>query len=91
VRLVKWKLISVRLEKLLSWPKIGARFEPNVPRVWKSFWPHPMDLLGDVGQMEACFGLLEIVLISTQERCMVCTKCAIGLEIILGAPFRRPM
>jgi hypothetical protein len=28
----------------------------NVPRAWKSFWPHPMDLLGDVGQIEARFG-----------------------------------
>jgi hypothetical protein len=24
---------------------------------WKSFWAHPMELLGDVGQMEAHFGL----------------------------------
>jgi hypothetical protein len=24
----------------------------------KSFWLHPMDLLGDVVQVEACFGLL---------------------------------
>jgi hypothetical protein len=29
---------------------------PNVPRARKSFWPHPRDLLGDVGQMEAYFG-----------------------------------
>jgi hypothetical protein len=36
--------------------KIGARFAPNVPRAQKSFWLHSMDLLGDVGQMESCFG-----------------------------------
>jgi hypothetical protein len=29
----------------------------NVPRARKSFWPHLIDLLGDVGQMEARFGL----------------------------------
>jgi hypothetical protein len=29
---------------------------PNVPRERKSFWPHLMDLLGGVGQMEAYFG-----------------------------------
>jgi hypothetical protein len=28
---------------------------PNVPRAWKSFWQHPMDLLGGVGQMKARF------------------------------------
>jgi hypothetical protein len=28
----------------------------NVPWAMKSFWPHPMDLLGGVGQMEARFG-----------------------------------
>jgi len=28
---------------------IGARFGPNVPRAWKSFWPHPIVLLGNVG------------------------------------------
>ena len=30
--------------------------------------------------------LLEIVLILTQDRCMVCVKHTIGLEIILDAP-----
>ena len=29
---------------------------------------------------------LEMVLVSVQDRCMVCTKCTIGLEIILDAP-----
>ena len=29
---------------------------------------------------------LEIVLITTQDRCTVCAKCTIGLEIILGTP-----
>jgi hypothetical protein len=91
-----------------------------------------MELLGDVGQVEACFGLfghcvnldiryvhglrrmyhrlknhfghtrwysymtwvkwkvvlvhLEIVLISTQDRCLVCTKRTKGMEIFKGAP-----
>jgi hypothetical protein len=27
---------------------------------------------------------LEIVLINTQDRCIVCAECAIGSEIILG-------
>jgi hypothetical protein len=96
-----------------------------------------MDLLGDVGQMEANLSLFgdsvnlhtrlvhslrrtcnrlenyfghtrwnsmvmwvkwklilvsfEIVLISTQDRCMVCVEHAIGLEIILRAPDGTPM
>jgi NAD-dependent dihydropyrimidine dehydrogenase PreA subunit len=29
---------------------------------------------------------LEIVLISTQERCTVCAECAMGMEIALGTP-----
>jgi hypothetical protein len=29
---------------------------------------------------------LEIVLVSAQDRCIVCTKGTIGLEIILDAP-----
>jgi hypothetical protein len=27
-------------------------FAPNVPWAWKSFWAHPMVLLGDVYQVE---------------------------------------
>jgi hypothetical protein len=36
--------------------EIGAQFAPNVPWAWKSFWAYPMELLGNVGQMEARFG-----------------------------------
>jgi hypothetical protein len=31
----------------------------NVPWAQKSFWVHPMELLDDVGQMEARFVLFE--------------------------------
>jgi hypothetical protein len=44
-----------------------------------------MELLGDVGHVESCFGQLETVLVSTQDRCTVCTKHTIGLEIIMDA------
>jgi hypothetical protein len=49
-----------------------------------------MELLGDVGQMEAHLVSLEIVLISTLDRCTVCTKHAIGSKIIFGAPNGTP-
>ena len=41
--------------------------------------------LGDEVQVEAHFGLLDIVLILTQDRCTVCVKRTIGLEIVLDA------
>jgi hypothetical protein len=58
----------------------------SVPRALKSFWPHPMDLLGDVGQMEAHFGPFGDNVNSTQDWYTVCTERAIGLEIVSGAP-----
>jgi hypothetical protein len=33
---------------------------------------------------------LEIVLISKQDRCMVCAKCIIGSEVALGTPEDTP-
>ena len=42
--------------------------------------------LGDEAQVEACFGLLDIELILTQDRCTVCVERTIGLEIVLDAP-----
>jgi hypothetical protein len=32
---------------------------PNVPRALKSFWAHLMELVGDVGQVEAHFGTFD--------------------------------
>ena len=41
--------------------------------------------LGDEAQVEACFGLLDIVLILTRDGCTVGSERTIGLEIILDA------
>jgi hypothetical protein len=38
--------------------KICARFAPNVPYAWKSFWTHLLEL-GDVGPIESRFGSFE--------------------------------
>jgi hypothetical protein len=35
---------------------MDARFASNVPQAHKSFWTHPMELLGVVGHMESHFG-----------------------------------
>ena len=45
-----------------------------------------MVLLGDVGEVEARFSLLEIVLISKQDRFTLCAEHAIGLEISWDEP-----
>ena len=50
-----------------------------------------MELLGDVGEVEARFSLLEIVLMSKQDRFMLCAERAIGLEISWGEPYCTPM
>ena len=55
---VMWNLSSFRLETMLVSGKIGAQFAPNIPSAHKSFWTHPMVLLGDEPQVEAQFDLL---------------------------------
>jgi hypothetical protein len=59
---------------------------PNVPLAQKLFWTHPMELLGDVGHVESHFGPLEIVLVSVQDRSIICAKRTTASEIILHAP-----
>jgi hypothetical protein len=61
-----------------------------MPLAHKSFWMHPMKLLGDVGHVESHFGLLEIVSMSVQDRSIVCAKRTIASEIILHAPDGTP-
>ena len=36
--------------------------------------------------VETCFAPLEIVLVSVQDRCIVCDKCTLGLDIVFNAP-----
>ena len=45
-----------------------------------------MELRGDVGNVKLVSVRLEMVLVSVQDRCTVCAKCTIGLEIILVHP-----
>ena len=45
-----------------------------------------MELLGDMGLVESLFFHLETVLVSVQDRCTVCAKRTIDIEIILDAP-----
>jgi hypothetical protein len=50
---VIWNLTLVRLEIVLV---LGVRFPLNVPQAQKSFWTHPMVLLGGDAQLEARSG-----------------------------------
>jgi hypothetical protein len=45
-----------------------------------------MELLGVVVLVESHFFHLETLLVSVQDRCIVCDKHTIGSEIILDAP-----
>ena len=56
----------------------------------ENIFAHPMELLGDMGHVKSHFFPLETVLVSVQDRCMVCAKCMKGLEIILDAPDGTP-
>jgi hypothetical protein len=64
---------------------MDARFPTKVPSAQKSFWTHRMVLLGDEAQWKLDSIRLEIVLILTQDRCMVCAERTTGMEIILDA------
>ena len=41
-----------------------------------------MELLGDVGHVESRSVCLEMVLVLVQDRCLVCAKRTIGLDIV---------
>jgi hypothetical protein len=49
-----------------------------------------MVLLGDMGQLQARFGLFGDSVNPSQDRCTVYAKCSTGLEIILGTPDGTP-
>jgi hypothetical protein len=42
-----------------------------------------MELLGDLGRVESCFGVCGDSVSVVEGRCTVCTKRTTGLEIIL--------
>ena len=70
--------------------QIGSWFVPNVPLAQKSFWTHPMVLLGDEAQVKLDSVWFEIVLILMQDSCTVSAKCIRGSEFIMDAPDGTP-
>jgi hypothetical protein len=83
-----WNLILVRLEIVSLSLQDRSMVVPNIRYVKELFWTHSMVLLGDEAQVEPLLVRLEIVLILTQETCMVCTKHTIGSNFVLDAPDR---
>ena len=63
---------------------------PNVPVAEKLFWMHLMQLLGEWVMLNLVLICVDMVLVSVQDRCTVCAKHTIGLEIVLGAPDGTP-
>jgi hypothetical protein len=48
-----WNLVLVRLKTKLAFVQDSCMVSSNVPYAHKSFWMHPMVLLGDKAQVEA--------------------------------------
>jgi hypothetical protein len=46
----------------------------NVQQAQKLFWTHPIEYLGDMGHVESHFDSFGDVLVSVQDRCMVCAN-----------------
>ena len=70
--------------------RLGAWFVPNVPYAQKSFWTHPMVLLGDEAEVQARFGPFRDSANLDADRCTVCAERTIGSEIVLDAPDGTP-
>ena len=87
---VKWNLASFYLEIVLvsMQDRCMVCTRRTIPQ--KSFWTHSMVPLGDEAQVEAHFGLSDIVLILTQYRFTVCVECTIDSKIVLHAPDGTP-
>jgi hypothetical protein len=54
-----WKLVSVCLEIVLILTQDRCTVCGKSTKARKSFWTHPLELLGDVGPIESRFGLFE--------------------------------
>jgi hypothetical protein len=54
--MLKWMLVSVCLEIELILTHDGCMVSQYVPKAQKSFWTHPMVLLGVEAQVDARFG-----------------------------------
>jgi hypothetical protein len=85
-----WNLVSVRLEIVLVSVQYRCTVCTECTLAQKSFWTHPVILLGDEVQVEACLSSFGDSGNLTQDRCAVCAKRTIGSEIVVNAPDGSP-
>ena len=81
-------LVSVRLETALVSVQHRCMVCAKCIIGSEIFWTHPMVLLRDEAQVEACSGPLRDI--ADADWCTVCAKRTIGLEIVLDAPDATP-
>ena len=85
---VMWNLVSVHLETVLMSVQHRCMVCAKCIIGSEIVLAHPMVLLCDEAQVEACFGPLGDS--ADVDRCTVCAKHTIGSEIILDAPDGTP-
>jgi hypothetical protein len=51
-----WNVVLVQLENELASVQERCTVCAERSRAQKSFWTHPMELIGDMGLVESCFG-----------------------------------
>ena len=81
-----WKLVSVCLDITLIFMQDRCIVCAERTKGLKSFWTHPMELLGAWVMWNLVSVHLETVLVSVQDRCTVCAERTVGLKIFLDAP-----
>ena len=54
--LVMWNLVSIHLETVLVSLQDRCKVCAKHTMALKSFWTHSMEILGDLGHVESCFG-----------------------------------
>ena len=88
---LKWKLDSVHLERVLILTQDWCTICVECTIGWKSFWTHPMDLLGDVGHVESRFSPFgDSVSVDARYMLGFTPNVPIGSEIVLDAPVGTP-
>jgi hypothetical protein len=83
---VMWNVVLVRLETELASVQERCTVCTERSKAQKSFWTHPMELIGYVGHVESCFGPFED---GVSVRAKVFSNVPQG-QIILDAPNGTP-
>ena len=87
---VKWNVVSVHLETGLVSMQHSCIVCAKCIIGSKSFWTHPLVLLGDEAHVEARFGPFGDSASLHVDRCTVCAERTIGLEVVLDVPDGTP-